>query len=65
MSRVTPIDWTVEEGLQFVLSCGASAPESLDYSAQAAPVSPGLRPSSPVGEPGFPGPHPVDSSESH
>lgn len=52
MSRVTPTDWSVEEGMRFVISCGTSAPESLDYSAQAAP--PGAGPAAPTETPGIP-----------
>jgi uncharacterized membrane protein len=53
MSRVTPTDWTVEEGMQFVISCGASAPESLDYSAKSAPMAPGAGPAAPTETPGI------------
>ncbi|HYE34107.1 DUF502 domain-containing protein [Methylocaldum sp.] len=32
LSQVTPTDWTVEEGMQFVISCGTSTREHLNYS---------------------------------
>lgn len=32
LSQVTPTDWTVEEGMQFVISCGASTRDSVGYS---------------------------------
>lgn len=31
LSQVTPTDWTVEEGMQFVISCGTSAPDTVRY----------------------------------
>lgn len=44
MSRVTLTDWSVEEGMQFVISCGTSARESLDYSPISAAGRPDDRP---------------------
>jgi uncharacterized membrane protein len=32
LSKVTPTDWTVEEGMQFIISCGASTREHVDFS---------------------------------
>ncbi|WP_166642560.1 DUF502 domain-containing protein [Methylocaldum gracile] len=32
LSQVTPTDWTVEEGMQFVISCGTSTREHVGYS---------------------------------
>lgn len=43
MSRVTPTDWSVEEGMQFVISCGTSVRESLDYSPISATGHPDAR----------------------
>jgi uncharacterized membrane protein len=31
LRQVTPTDWTVEEGMQFVISCGTSAPDTVKY----------------------------------
>lgn len=31
VGKLTPTDWTVEEGMQFVISCGTSAPDTLRY----------------------------------
>jgi uncharacterized membrane protein len=31
LAKLTPTDWTVEEGMQFVISCGTSAPDTLRY----------------------------------
>ncbi len=35
MSKVTPTDWTVEEGMQFVISCGTSVRENLHFRTDA------------------------------
>lgn len=32
LSKVTPTDWTVEEGMQFIISCGTSTREYVDFS---------------------------------
>lgn len=32
LSQVTPTDWTVEEGMQFVISCGTSTREHVGFS---------------------------------
>jgi uncharacterized membrane protein len=31
LRQITPTDWTVEEGMQFVISCGTSAPDTVKY----------------------------------
>jgi hypothetical protein len=41
-----------QEGMQLVISCGTSTPESLDYSAKSAPMAPGVDPAAPTGTPG-------------
>jgi len=42
LSQVTPTDWTVEEGMQFVISCGTSIREQIDWS-DAVRREPGVR----------------------
>ncbi len=38
MANVIPTDWTVEEGMQFVISCGTNIRENLRYRAGSNPA---------------------------
>jgi uncharacterized membrane protein len=41
LSRLTPTDWSVEDGMQFVISCGTSAPDTVPYGARVPPARAG------------------------
>lgn len=37
MAKVMPTDWTIEEGMQFVISCGTSIRDPLRYRTDSTP----------------------------
>jgi uncharacterized membrane protein len=39
MSKVVPVDWTMDEAMAFVMTAGANSPDSIRYRKEADPVA--------------------------